>query len=394
MNLRSWPRQGRGLAVAVFLLAGGLFLSGEGCDPAAPYTRLPGSGGEVGPGGTGSGGTAGAGTGGVVGTGGTGTGGVVSSTGGAAGGKGGAASGGSGGAGGQAPGSGGAAGAATGGQGTGGMGTGGAATGGGGAGGKMTGSGGVVGSGGMSGSGGAATGGAGGGGKGGTAGGGVGGAAQRIISIDFEGGVISNGTITPTPMAATERAGVKAATHWNEAAGAASSTALTPLVQSDGTSLTGSGVTWSSPGDPNNMSINPGVFSAGLTDMAGDVRMMNGYLDPSSGSAPAATVTVSGLGALTGGYDVYVYFLAQLSSGTMRTHKVTIGSTTVSVTQVGPSGFTGYSEATNGGTTGNYVLFKNVTGTSFTMTSTAVSASDSIMRAPVNGMQIVWPSGS
>ena len=122
--------------------------------------------------------------------------------------------------------------------------------------------------------------------------------------------------------------------------------------------------------------------------------MMNGYLDPASGSTPAATVTVSGLSALTGGYDVYVYFLAQLSSGTMRTHKVTIGSTTVSVTQVGPSGFTGYSEATNGGTTGNYVLFKNVTGTSFTMTSTAVSASDSIMRAPVNGMQIVWPSGS
>jgi len=281
----------------------------------------------------------------------------------------------------------------TGGQGTGGVGTGGAATGGGGAGGRMTGSGGVGGS--ITGTGGAATGGAG-GGKGGTAGGGMGGGAvtQRIISIDFEGGTVSNGTITPTPMAATEKAGVKAATHWNGAAGAVSSAALTPLVQGDGTSLTGSSVTWSSPGDPNNMTNNPGVFSAGLTDAAGDVRMMNGYLDPASGSTPAATVTVSGLGALTGGYDVYVYFLAQLASGKMRTHKVTIGSTTVSVTQVGPTAFTGYSAATNGGTTGNYILFKNVTGASFTMTSTAVSASDSVMRAPVNGMQIVWPSGS
>lgn len=190
-----------------------------------------------------------------------------------------------------------------------------------------------------------------------------------------------------TPMASTETAGVKPATHWNEAAGASSS--LSPLVQADGTSLTGSNVTWSA----STTSTSPGVYSAGLTDMAGDVRMMNGYLDPANGSAPSATVMVSGLSALTGGYDVYVYFLAQLASGKTRSHKLAIGSTAITVSQSGPTAFSGYSQATNGGSTGNYVVFKNVTGTSFTLTSTAVSASDSTLRAPVNGMQIVWPSG-
>jgi len=386
------------------MLAGGWLFLGEGCDPAAPYTRLPADGGaDTGGGGQGhppgSGGAVGPGTGGLIGTGGVvaGSGGVVGGSGGAGGGKGGGSP--SGGAGGQTTGSGGAG--AAGGRGgapAGSGGAGGQVTGSGGAGGQVTGSGGV-GSGGTGNSGGkggspSATGGAGGGGKGGTAGSGVGGSsAQKIISVDFVGGVVSGATITSTmPMAATETAGVKPATHWNEAAGPASSTALTPLVQSDGTSLSGSSVTWSA----SSTSTSAGVYWAGMTDMAGDTRMMNGYLDPANGSTPSATITVSGLGALTGGYDVYVYFMAQLAAGKTRVHKLAIGSTSFTVSQTGasPTTFPGYTKATDGGTTGNYVLFKGVTGASFTLTSTAVSTTDNAMRAPVNGMQIVWPSGS
>jgi hypothetical protein len=37
-------------------------------------------------------------------------------------------------------------------------------------------------------------------------------------------------------------------------------------------------------------------------------------------------------------------------------------------------------------------VFKQVTGTSFTLTSTAVSGNT--LRAPINGIQIVWPTGS
>jgi len=376
------------------VLAGSWSLFSGGCDPEAAYTRLPpGGGGQIGGGGQGeapgSGGIT-PGTGGRLGTGGTGaigTGGVVVPIGGAGGGTGGSPSGG---AGGHPPATGGAGGGSGGGGGaitsTGGVGSGGTA--GGGAGGQVIGSGGT-GTGGR-GTGGAATGGAGGGGKGGAAGGAGGTAAPKIISIDFVGGKVSGGTITPAPMAATEMAGVKPATHWNEAAGASSSAGLTPLVQSDGTSLTGSSVTWSSPGDPNNMSNNPGVFSVGFTDAAGDTRMMNGYLDPSNGSTPAATVTVSGL---TGTYDVYVYFMASLQSGVTRTHKIAIGSTSVTVSQTGPTGatFPGYTQVTATGGSGNYYVFKQVTGAKLTLTSTAATASDSIMRAPLNGLQIVWP---
>lgn len=397
MKLSSWPRNGSALAVALVILSGGWLFFVGGCDPEAAYTRLAGIGGETGGGGQGeapgSGGTVTPGTGGHVGTGGTGavgTGGMIVATGGAAGGKGGSTP--SGGAGGNAPGTGGAAGGGGGGGtvvGSGGMGGGGTATGG--AGGHITGTGGVA-TGGV-GTGGVATGGAGGGGKGGAAGGAGGTAAPRIISIDFVGGKVSNGTVTPTPMGATEMAGVKPATHWNEASGASSTAALTPLVQSDGTSLTGSGVTWSSPGDPNNLTNNPGVFSVGFTDAAGDTRMMNGYLDPASGSTPAATVTVSGL---SGTYDVYVYFMASLQSGVTRTHKVAIGSASVTVSQTGPTSttFPGYTQVTATGGTGNYYIFKGVTGATFTLTSTAVTASDSAFRAPVNGIQIVWPAGS
>jgi len=39
-------------------------------------------------------------------------------------------------------------------------------------------------------------------------------------------------------------------------------------------------------------------------------------------------------------------------------------------------------------------VFKNVTGSQLTLTSTAVSTTTMALRAPVNGFQIVWPSGS
>jgi hypothetical protein len=393
----SW---GWGFCAAVVLtVAGALFLSGA-CGSGGNYERLPGGpGGDSGLGGDGTGGLGSGGsigTGGtMVGSGGTGMGGSAAVGGTNGGGVGGAAGSGTagapaGGAAGHVSASGGAAGGSigtggvvsTGGVGTGGVGTGGAGTGGA-VGGSAGGRGGATGGGGMTSSGGATGGGGAAGGAGGAA------ASQKIISIDFVGGVVSGGSITTmTPMAATEVAGVKPAANWNSAAGNASATALTPLVAADGSAVTGSSITWSAA----SATGSPGVYSAGLTDMPGNARMMNGYLDPASGALPSATIAVSGLGSLTGGYDVYVYFLAALSTGQTRTHTLAIGSTSVTVSQTGPTAFTTFSPATSGGTTGNYVVFKQVMGASFTLTSTAVSGATK--RAPVNGIQIVWPSGS
>jgi len=222
--------------------------------------------------------------------------------------------------------------------------------------------------------------------------GGSGGAAQAILSIDFVGAVVSSGgtggkTVTPAPMAPTEVAGVKRASNWNEAG--TNTGTLTPLVLADGTSTTAT-VTWNAP----MVSTSFGVYSAGLADAPGDVRMMNGYLDPtSSGSTPSVTVTVSGLptSITAGGYDVYVYFLGTVPSGLTRSQRLAIGTTSFTVSQTGPAMFSGYVLSPNMGT-GNYVVFRQVTGSSFTLTGTPTSGVT--LRAPMNGLQIVWPTGS
>jgi hypothetical protein len=323
---------------------------------------LIGSGGEVGTGGAGGegggGNTAGSGGGGGRGGGGTGGPGGAGGTGGGSGGSG------SGGAGG------GAAGAP--GPGSGGVSMGGRSGDAGGRGGMSNGSGGATG---------------GRGGAGGSAGG-AGGTTQKILSIDF--GVGGQGA---PAMTATEVAGVKAVSRWNSAMGA-SGTLSSGLVFADGGSLTGTTVMWMA---PSAASPSTGLYSVGVSNATGDGHMLNGYLDPSLSPAYTATITVNGLPApfTTGGYDVYVYYMAQLNSGVTRRYKLTIGQKSLTVSQNGPSPatFSKHTQAADGGT-GDYVLFTNVTGASFTLTSAAVSASDNIMRAPINGIQIVWPSGS
>lgn len=241
------------------------------------------------------------------------------------------------------------------------------------------GSGGVPGTGGMLGTGGASTGGrpgtgganSGGAGSGGAPG--TGGAGARIISIDFAG--------TQIQMAAGERAGVKAATNWNCAP--ANSGSVADLMDGSANS-TGAGLTWSS----------NSAYRLNWTDVPGDTRMMNGYLDPSSGNA---SVTVSGLPSSfrSAGYDVYVYVYGFFSTGN-RTSNYTIGSTTTSFMQSGPmaSSFPGYALAPSSAVGGNYIVFRNLTGASFTLTATAGPSTNTAARAPVNGLQIVSPSGS
>jgi hypothetical protein len=237
-------------------------------------------------------------------------------------------------------------------------------------------------------------GGGGGGGRSGVAGSAMAGASgPQILSIDFVGAVPTQvggagGTLlTPIPMGPTEMAGVKTVSSWNSAPTPTGT--LAALRLADGTTTTAS-VTWSSP--PTSGGV--GVYGVGLEDAVGNARMMNGYLDPTSPATPA-TIVVSGLPpAMTaGGYDVYVYTLGHLASGT-RTYSYTIGASTITVSQTGPSptivpGFT-LVPNTNPGM-GNYVIFRNLTDASFTLTATPTTG---VPRAPVNGIQIVSPTGS
>jgi hypothetical protein len=113
--------------------------------------------------------------------------------------------------------------------------------------------------------------------------------------------------------------------------------------------------------------------------------MMNGYLDPFF----MATITVTGLPApLTStGYDVYVYANGDVTAGDTRTGSYAIGTNTQTVTQMGPSPFMGTFAQAVGGGMGNYVVFRRVTGASFTLTSTV--GTGQTKRAPLNGLQIV-----
>lgn len=214
------------------------------------------------------------------------------------------------------------------------------------------------------------------GGVGGVGGGPGGRVGQHIISIDFVG--------RGPALATTEMAGAKAAANWNEAAGPIGS--LSTLVESDGTTVNAT-ASWSAGGG--------GVWSLSWADVPGDARMLNGYLDPYSQSAPA-TVIVTGLPASSPAvsFDVYVYAYGSLGGGS-RTSRYSIGATSVTVSQIGPNAarFTGYTAARSG-VAGNYVIFKGVSGTSFTLTATPETASGTATRAPLNGLQIVFPSGS
>jgi hypothetical protein len=187
-------------------------------------------------------------------------------------------------------------------------------------------------------------------------------------------------------MAATETAGVKPAMNWNGAASNAGT--LTNLRETDGT-RTAASVTWNSP----SMGTNPGEWKNIYPDAPGDARMMNGYLDPPD--ADVATITVNGLPvAITAGhYDVYVYMAGDIPYVSTRTYQYSIGSTTFTVSQSGisPATFPGFTLAPAGGA-GNYVVFRNLSGSTFTLTATPGTGPPS--RAPVNGMQIVSPTGS
>jgi hypothetical protein len=192
-------------------------------------------------------------------------------------------------------------------------------------------------------------------------------------------------------MEPSESAGVKSATHWNSAT--SSTGTLSSLVSASNSTTTAS-ATW-------NVDAQDGVdtWSVSFTDASGDAHMMNGYLDPRA-SWLHATVTVNDLpDTMSSGYDVYVYCYSYMSLPDTFAYEFSIGSTTYSVTQKGPSAstFPGYQLAAGGdaGTAGegNYVVFRHLTASSFTLTALPQPSGMGTERAPVNGIQIVYPSG-
>ncbi|HTW48679.1 MAG TPA: hypothetical protein VMD92_12070 [Acidobacteriaceae bacterium] len=152
-------------------------------------------------------------------------------------------------------------------------------------------------------------------------------------------------------------------------------------------------VTWSA----------PNTYSIPIPDNPGNDRMMAGYLD--NNNTVPNTVEVSGLPANFGLYDVYVYFDGDNGSATrVANYRITsIDSfgrvhgcagqleegSTVTGADVANGYFAGAFTQASGGSPGNYVVFRNCSGSSFSLAPVHANSSDSQVRAPVNGIQIL-----
>lgn len=191
--------------------------------------------------------------------------------------------------------------------------------------------------------------------------------SPKAISVNFVG--------SGTSMGSTESAGPVAKTHWNNATGASRTT---PIALADETgAATSATIRWSS----NN------VWRTGITDQAGNRRMMKGYLDTTNSST--TSVVVNGI---AGPVDVYV--MADGSNGsaartaTYRISGTGITTNTLTLTDAANTNFnTTFTQANN--SSGNYVKFSVVAVSGFTIVATPGTSTDSFRRAPVNGLQIV-----
>jgi hypothetical protein len=170
-------------------------------------------------------------------------------------------------------------------------------------------------------------------------------------------------------MGALETAGVEPQSHWNNAT--TGNATLGSLVAADGT-VTGASVTWKGK-----------TAYSGITDTAGNNRMMRGYLTQLG--TKGVTVTVSGLASLYGSeYDVTVYFDGANGASAWVTRFV-IGAATIYGTDRAGTDFSG-TFAQDTGTGGNYVRFVDVTGDGFTLS--ALPLADGVSSAAVNAIQI------
>ncbi|HEX8913277.1 MAG TPA: hypothetical protein VF796_13030 [Humisphaera sp.] len=206
-----------------------------------------------------------------------------------------------------------------------------------------------------------------------------------------------------TAVGPTETAGVVAMQNWTSLSTSVGTVGGGPtsLRADDGTAA--GSVTW----------VGGTSTNTGLTNSAGNNRMMFGYLD-TAGNTAQTVVTVTGLPAsITGApYAVIVYYdtpngtenrvgryaLSGVTTGANTLYGRDAASTnfagtfvqgqTTSPTVVTP-GSTFNDAAAQSVAAGNYLVFTDVSGSSFTLTATPYVSSGNNPRAPINGMQIV-----
>ena len=198
--------------------------------------------------------------------------------------------------------------------------------------------------------------------------------AQNSIGLQFVGG---GGGGTTKALAPADKAGVPAVaqTHWNPLQGIMA-TPQTSITTDDGKPVTVK-VTYKT----------PNTWSSGLDGTtSADNALMAGYLDTGDSGDDDSVSQVKVSGIPFAKYDVYVYVYGDVPTE-HRQGAYKIGTTTLKVTDFGA--FTGtYKAPTDKDPTGNYIVFKGITGDTFIVTGIP-GDSDGTPRAPINAVQIV-----
>lgn len=226
-------------------------------------------------------------------------------------------------------------------------------------------------------------------------------AQAQVIGVDFYGDGGGGTTGTTVQMTPAELAGAVPSANWNSFTPAVQATAQ-PLHDNLG-AATGATVTWAS----NN------TWNTGAAAGTGNLRMMKGYLDSSDTSV--TTVNVANLPAsLTAApYAVLLYYDGD-NGGSERVGKYSItGATTGNATFWGRDaanstfsgvflpGQTATDPLAGGGNidsnsaaalavpAGNMVIFRGLTGSSFTLSAQSSVSSDATNRSAIEGFQIL-----
>ena len=189
-----------------------------------------------------------------------------------------------------------------------------------------------------------------------------------------------------SPITASGAAGVLNTVTWNNLTGADSTAPVTLNADVAGTlTPTAATVTWSSP----NTWASTGRGEENNTAPAGNNKsLMTGYIDTLGVGAEGTSITVANLPPVQGFpfFDVYVYMQGGANN---RGGTYTIGGITKEHTGLGPFTGTFVEDTIDPGTTANsnYLVFRGLSGTGFTLTSTPTLGNPA--RAPINAIEIV-----
>jgi hypothetical protein len=190
-------------------------------------------------------------------------------------------------------------------------------------------------------------------------------------------------------LAPEETAGVVPQANWNNLTGATGS-GVTGLSYDNGGAATASSatVTWSAPNTWRSGANN--AFPDGP-----DRKLVSGYLDTGNTATTGVTITVNNLDSVFTGvaYDVYVYFVSDSNANRGGAYTINDGNTNIvkyGSTMGSPTAFVEDPGADqNLSVDGNYLVFRHLTGSSFTLTSDTTLTNPNGFRAPVNAVQIV-----